>query len=93
LVDVVALIRFQAESVWEAHRLTGGEAVLAMSEHMVAIRSRPAETLNMLVNVAEHADVYRCTRPDLDTALTWFRSLAAARDSLLEPTERYIHRG
>ena len=82
LIDVVALVRFQAESVWEAHRLTGGEAVLAMSEHMVAIRNRPAETLQMLVNVAEHADVYRCTRPDLDSALTWLRGLAENRDPL-----------
>lgn len=86
LIDVVALMRYQAEAVWEARRLVGGEAVLAMSEHMVAIRNRPAETLQMLVNVAEQAEVYRCTRPDLDSALTWFRNLAAARDSLPPPT-------
>ncbi len=78
-VDVVALIRYEADSAWEATRLVGGEAVIAMSEHMVAIRNRPAETLQMLVNVADHAQVYRCTRPDLDSALTWFRSLATER--------------
>lgn len=79
LVDVVALIRYEADSVWQAERLVGGEAVIGMSEHMVAIRNRPADALQMLVNVAEHAQVYRCTRPDLDSALEWFRSLAEER--------------
>ena len=80
-VDVVALIRYEADSVWQAQRLVGGEAVIAMSEHMVAIRNRPAETLQMLVNVVEHAQVYRCVRPDLDSALDWFRQLARERSS------------
>ena len=75
LIDVVALMRYEADSMWEARPLSGGEAVLAMSEHMVAIRSRPAETLQMLVNVAEHAQVYRCTRPYLDDVATGFRYL------------------
>ena len=80
-VDVVALIRYESDSVWQAERLVGGEAVIAMSEHMVAIRNRPAETLQMLVNVVEHAQVYRCVRPDLDSALDWFRQLARERSS------------
>lgn len=79
LVDVVALIRYEADSVWQAERLVGGEAVIGMSEHMVAIRNRPADALQMLVNVAEHAQVYRCTRPDLESALSWLRSLADQR--------------
>ena len=85
LIDVVAMMRYQADAVWDARRLVGGEAVLAMSEHMVAIRNRPAETLRMLVKVVEHADVYRCTRPDLDSALTWLRSLAVARGCSAQP--------
>lgn len=72
-VDVVALMKYEADSAWNATELTGGAAVVAMSEHMVPIRLRPADTLQMLVNVAEHARVFRCVRPNLDIAIDWLR--------------------
>lgn len=72
-VDVVALMTYEADSTWEATELTGGSAVVAMSEHMVPIRLRPAETLQMLVNVAQHARVYRCVRPNYEVAIDWLR--------------------
>lgn len=74
-VDLVALIRYEAGSEWEATQLHGAQAVVAMSEHMVPIRRRPADTLTMLARLADTAAVYRCTRPDLDTAVTWIRNV------------------
>jgi hypothetical protein len=74
-VDLVALIRYEAGSSWVATQLRGAEAVVAMSEHMVPIRRRPAETLTMLARVVDTATVYRCTRPDLDSAITWIRDI------------------
>jgi hypothetical protein len=74
-VDLVALIRYEAGSQWEATQLRGAEAVVAMSEHMVPIRRRPAETLTMLARVVDTALVYRCIRPDLDTAIAWINAL------------------
>ncbi len=76
-VDLVALIRYEAGSEWEATELRGARAVVAMSEHMVPIRRRPAETLAMLARVAATAAVYQCTRPDLDTAIDWIRTIVA----------------
>jgi hypothetical protein len=74
-VDLVALIRYEAGSEWEANQLRGAEAVVAMSEHMVPIRRRPAETLTMLTRVVDSALVYRCIRPDLETAVAWISAL------------------
>lgn len=74
-VDLVALIRYEDGSEWEATQLHGAQAVVAMSEHMVPIRRRPAETLTMLARVVETAHVYRCIRPDLDTAIGWIRAI------------------
>lgn len=72
-VDLVALLRYEKGSEWQVTPIKGGEAVLALSEHMVPIRRRPADTLSMLAKVAGHAEVYRGTRSDLDSAITWIR--------------------
>lgn len=81
LIDIVALIRYEADAAWTATRLEGGAAVLATSEHMVAMRRRPKESMQVLAKIVEHAQVYRCTRPDIDSAVVWLRSLAEDRAS------------
>src|SRR5205807_988768 len=44
-VRLVAITRYEAGAVWRPHQLTRGEGILALLEHTVAARRKPATVL------------------------------------------------
>jgi hypothetical protein len=67
-VALVALTRFEEGSTWRAERLGPGAAMLAMSQHVIAIRRRPAEAFAVMSRVVEGAVVVDGVRGDATDA-------------------------
>jgi hypothetical protein len=51
-VGLVALLCYEADRGWAIERLSPGQAGLALTEHAVAARSRPAAVIDALATVA-----------------------------------------
>jgi hypothetical protein len=74
-VALVALTRFEEGSTWRAERLGPGAAMMGMSQHVIAIRRRPAEAFAVMSRVVQGAVVVDGVRGDASDAAA--RILAA----------------
>ncbi|MDQ3657260.1 MAG: hypothetical protein M3457_19575 [Chloroflexota bacterium] len=70
-VGVVLLTRYRYEAPWECARLEQGSAIMALCEHTVAIQRRPVDTFAILGNVVGSASVFRGSRGDLESAVSF----------------------
>ncbi len=67
-VALVALARYEEGSPWRAELLGPGTAMMAMSQHVIAIRRRPAEAFAVMSKVVESAVVVEGVRGDATDA-------------------------
>jgi hypothetical protein len=74
-VVLVVLTRFEAGAAWRVEQLGPGAAMMAMSQHVIAIRRRPADAFAVMSRVVEGAAVVEGVRGDATEAAT--RILAA----------------
>lgn len=65
-VGLVALTVYKPGSTWSPRRLTTGEGVVAMMEHTVPARDRPAETLATLRLALANAEIVQSDRGEAD---------------------------
>jgi hypothetical protein len=77
-VGLVVLTRFEQGAVWNAEVLSPGAAMMAMSQHVIAIRRRPAEAFAVMHRIVDTAPVVEGMRGDAADAA---RRIVAAVDS------------
>jgi hypothetical protein len=65
-VGLVAITVYTPGSNWSPRRLTTGEGVIAMMEHSVPARDRPAETLSTLRLAIANAEILKGDRGEAD---------------------------
>lgn len=67
-VGLVALLSYDPDLAFRVETLDRGEAVMALCEHSVAIRRRPADVFGILQAVIDSAQVIRGTRGEAEEA-------------------------
>jgi hypothetical protein len=67
-VGLVVLTRYEDGGIWQAESLSAAEAMMAMSQHVIAIRRRPADAFAVMRLVAESAPVLEGARGDAEAA-------------------------
>lgn len=67
-VAMVVATQFVANGQWSAERLSPGDGLLAILEHAVPLRARPARTIDSLAKIARTAPIYRGTRGEVQQA-------------------------
>jgi hypothetical protein len=78
-IRTVAMLKFKHGSGWQVEKLSNGMGVLAICEHVVAIRRRPADALSILGKVVETASVFQGIRGDLDSAVSFLTDNSVPR--------------
>ena len=74
-VGLVALLTYRSDSPWEIETITGAAAIMAMCDHTLAIRRRPADTFAILGAVEREATVIQGTRDEAEQAISRLQSL------------------
>lgn len=81
-VGLVALALYKPRAQWSPRPLSRGAGVLAMVEHALPVRDRPAETLSVLARALDGAVILEGDRGDADqTAPLLLEALSAATDA------------
>ncbi len=68
-VGLVALLSFKHDGGWKVETLSGAAAIMAICDHTVAIRRRPADTFAILGAVEREATVITGTRGEADDTI------------------------
>ena len=80
-VVLVALTSFEEGSSWRVEQLGPGAAMMAISQHVIAIRRRPEDAFQVMVHIVERAAVVEGVRGDAaDAAARILNAIEAAPD-------------
>lgn len=63
-IGIVASLRFDRETGWNAQETTRGAGVLALLNNTVAARERPVDSMAIMAKAVEHAIVFEGTRDE-----------------------------
>lgn len=74
-VGLVALLKFSEDDGWSVETLTGASAIMAICDHTVAIRRRPADTFAILGAVEHQARIISGTRGEASDTIDRLRAL------------------
>lgn len=78
-IGLVAFLRYRAGTRMESKTLDTGEGILALCQHTVAIRRRPADALAVLSRVATDVRIIEGVRGEAKEAAAWLLHHATSR--------------
>jgi hypothetical protein len=78
--DIVLFARFQPNRRWRPRELSPSDALLQLTRHSLAMRSRPGTVLSVLSRVAKMSRTYTGIRGDTASVLEWLGTIDTAHD-------------
>lgn len=70
-VGMVAFTTYVPECEWHWERLTPGAAAMALCEHTIALRKRPADSFDIIGKIVSSAPAIKGVRGDTDAVVHW----------------------
>ncbi len=77
-VEYILMTEYQKNAVWNPQMITPGQAGFQLLEHFfyrVAVRRKPAETLEFLTNLTRRAKVFASPRNEAAEIVEWFGNI------------------